>query len=122
MLTGTELDLLKIIADRGGKESIAVVARIKGINSEYGRIILHDIGRKDYIDVSRAGTCVIAEKGWQELKKKGWEKDEKKGGAAAKSRQTNCTYCGGANPPGATFCVYCKRWLSSTPSPTYTLR
>ena len=120
MLTGTELDLLKIIADRGGKESIAVVARIKGINSEYGRIILHDIGRKDYIDVSRAGICQIVEKGWQELQKKGWEKDEKKG-AAAKPQQLKCSYCGGSNPPGATFCVYCKRWLSSEQK-TYTLR
>lgn len=120
MLTGTELDLLKIIADRGGKESIAVVARIKGINSEYGRIILHDIGRKDYIDVSAAGICQIVEKGWQELKKKGWEKDEKS--AAAKPQQLKCSYCGGSNPPGATFCVYCKRWLSSTSGQTYVLR
>ena len=111
MLSGTELEILKSIADRGGKSTIWIVATKVGMSSDYARICCTSIGNADYIDMRRSGQVEITPKGWQELDKRGWKKEEKE--AAAKSKQMKCPYCGGTNQPQATFCAYCKRWLAS---------
>ena len=108
MLTGTELEILKSVADRGGKSTISIVASKVGMSSDYARICCTSIGNADYIDLDRAGRVEITPKGWQELDKRGWRKEEK-----ATPQQLKCPYCGGSNQPGATFCLYCKRWLAS---------
>ena len=110
MLTGTELEILKSIADRGGRSTTSIVASKVGMSSDYARICCNSIGSADYIDVHRNGHVDITPKGWEELDKRGWKKEEKE---AAKANQMQCPYCGGSNQPGATFCVYCKRWLES---------
>jgi len=122
MLSGTELEILKGVADRGGKSTIWIIGSKLGMSSDYARICCTSIGSADYIDLDRAGRVEITPKGWQELDKRGWHKEEKE---AAKQKQLQCPYCGGLNQPGATFCVYCKRWLASmapTSRQTYTLR
>lgn len=55
----------------GGKASISAVARAMGISSDYARIILFDIGKKDYIDIARTGICKITETGKEFLKNRG---------------------------------------------------
>ena len=108
MLTGTELEILKSVADRGGKSTISIVASKVGMSSDYARICCTSIGNADYIDMRRNGAVEITPKGWQELDKRGWRKEEK-----ATPQQLKCPYCGGSNQPRATFCLYCKRWLAS---------
>ena len=66
-----ELEALKEIWRRGGKASISSLARAMGINSDYARVVLLDIGKKDYIDITRDGMCKIAEKGKELLKSRG---------------------------------------------------
>ena len=119
MLTGTELEILKRVADRGGKSTIWIIGSKLGFSSDYARIVCTSIGNADYIDLKRNGQVEITPKGWQELDKRGWKKEEKE--AAAKPKQMTCPYCGGTNQPGAVFCAHCKRWLASDQK-TYTLR
>lgn len=109
MLTGTELEILKSVADRGGKSTIWIIASKVGMSSDYARICCTSIGNADYIDLKHNGTVEITPKGWQELDKLGWRKEEKK----ATSQPLKCPYCGRSNQPQATFCAYCKRWLTS---------
>ena len=109
MLTGTELEILKSVADRGGKSTIWIIGSKLGFSSDYARICCTSMGNADYIDLRRNGVVEITPKGWQELDKRGWQKEEKK----ATAQPLKCPYCGGSNQPGATFCVYCKRWLAS---------
>jgi len=116
MLTGTELEILKSVADRGGKSTIWIIASKVGMSSDYARICCNFIGNADYIDLNRNGAVEITPKGWQELDKRGWRKEEK-----GTPQPLKCPYCGGSNQPGATFCLYCKRWLTSDQK-TYTLR
>jgi len=110
MLSGTELAILKSIADQGGKSTISIVASKVGLSSDYARICCNSVGNADYIDVRRNGSVEVTPKGWQELDKRGWRKKEKE---AAAQQPLKCPYCGGSNQPGATFCLYCKRWLTS---------
>jgi len=77
MLTGTELEVLKHIAERGGKTTVAIVASKIGFSSDYARIICIGLGNAGYIDLYRNGICELAAKGWQELEKKGWRKEER---------------------------------------------
>jgi len=118
MLSGTELAILKSIADQGGKSTISIVASKVGLSSDYARICCNSVGNADYIDVRRNGSVEVTPKGWQELDKRGWKKEEKE---ADKANQMQCPYCEGSNQPGAVFCVHCKRWLASEQK-TYTLR
>ncbi len=66
-----ELEALKIIWQKGGKASMRSLARPMGINSDYARLVLLDIGKKDYIDIKRDGICLITKKGKQILKNRG---------------------------------------------------
>ena len=66
-----ELQALKIIWQKGGKTPMGAMARFMGINPDYARIILLDIGKKDYIDIARDGMCKITEKGKELLKSRG---------------------------------------------------
>jgi len=118
MLSGTELAILKSIADQGGKSTISIVASKVGLSSDYACICCNSVGNADYIDVRRNGSVEVTPKGWQELDKRGWKKEEKE---ADKANQMQCPYCEGSNQPGAVFCVHCKRWLASEQK-TYTLR
>lgn len=106
MLTGTELEILKSVADRGGRSTISILASKVGMSSDYARICGNSIGNADYIDLDRAGRVESTPKGWQELDKRGWHKEEK-----VTPQLLKCPYCGGSSQPGATFCLYCKRWL-----------
>jgi len=108
MLSGTELEILKSVADRGGKSTTSIIAGKVGMSTDYARICCTSIGNADYIDLLRNGQVDITPKGWQELDKRGWEKEEK-----VTPQQLKCPSCGGSNQPGATFCLHCKRWLAS---------
>ena len=77
MLSGTELDALKVIAEQGGVTTLKVVNSKIGFSSDYVRIICEGVGRADYINLYRAGKCEITPKGWQELEKRGWRKETK---------------------------------------------
>lgn len=67
MLTGTELQALKAIGDRGGETTIYVVAKVIGWFNEYAWTICRSLGTADYIDLRRNGVCEIITKGRQEL-------------------------------------------------------
>ena len=66
-----ELEALTEIWRKGGNASIGAVARAMRISSEYARVILLDIGKKDYIDVIGNGMCKITEKGKELLNSRG---------------------------------------------------
>ena len=71
MLTSTELEILKSVADRGGRSTISIVASKVGMSSDYARICCTSIGNADYIDVRRNGAVESTPKDWQELDKRG---------------------------------------------------
>jgi len=118
MLTGTELEILKGVADRGGKSTIWIIGSKLGFSSDYARICCTSIGNADYIDLDRAGRVEITPKGWRELDKRGWQKEEEE---AARPKQMKCPYCGGTNHFGAAWCIDCKHWLA-TEEKTHTVR
>ena len=66
-----DIRALKTIWKMGGKAYMRSLARAMGITSEYARVILFDIGKKDYIDITGDGMCVITEKGKELLKSRG---------------------------------------------------
>jgi len=70
MLTGTELQVLRAIGDRGGKSTIYIVASAVGLSNDYARIICRSLGTADYIDLRSNGLCEITGKGSQELDKR----------------------------------------------------
>ena len=80
MLTGTELKVLEVIAERGGKTTASIVASKIGYSSDYARIICTGLGNADYLDLDRSGICELRGKGWQELERRGWRKEEKEKG------------------------------------------
>lgn len=45
MLTGTELEILKGVADRGGKSTIWIIASKLGMSSDYAHICCTSIGK-----------------------------------------------------------------------------
>jgi len=110
MLSGTELEILKGVADRGGKSTIWIIGGKLGMSSDYARICCTSMGIADYIDLDRAGRVEITPKGWQELDKRGWQKEEEE---ARKPKRKECPYCGGSNLFGAVWCVECKHWLTT---------
>lgn len=65
------LEALTEIWRRGGSASIGAIARAMRLSSEYARVILLDIGKKDYIDITRDGICKITEKGKELLNSRG---------------------------------------------------
>ena len=65
------LEALTEIWRKGGNASIGAVAKFMRVNSDYARVILFDIGKKDYIDITRDGTCKITEKGKELLNNRG---------------------------------------------------
>jgi len=67
MLTGTELQVLRAIGDRGGRSTIYVLGSAMGMSSDYARIICRSLGMADYIDLRWNGVCEITPKGRQEL-------------------------------------------------------
>lgn len=71
-VSGTELQVLKTIADRGGSTSYQTVGKLLNQSTDYARILCDSLGRADYIDLSASGRCVITPKGWQELERVGW--------------------------------------------------
>jgi len=77
MLTGTELEILKSVADRGGKSTLSIIASKVGMSADYARICCNSIGNANYIDVRRNGAVEVTPKGWQALDKRGWHKEEK---------------------------------------------
>ena len=59
MLTGTELEILKSIGDRGGRSTISIIASKVGMSTDYARICCTSIGNTDYIDLKRSGQVEI---------------------------------------------------------------
>jgi len=108
MLSGTELDALKAIAERGGVTTIKVVNSKIGFNSDYVRIICEGLGRADYINVYRSGKCEMTQKGWQELERRGWQKEETKTEPAPSIK---CPRCGELNRADRVFCSSCWQYL-----------
>lgn len=53
MLTGTDLQVLRVIGDREGKSALHTVASAMRISSDYARIICRSLGTADYIDLRR---------------------------------------------------------------------
>jgi len=107
MVSGTELDVLKAIAERDGVTTIKAVNRKIGFSSDYIRIICEDLGRADYINVYRSGKCEMTPKGWRELEKRGWRKETKTQPAPS----IKCPRCGQLNRSDRVFCGSCWQYL-----------
>lgn len=72
MISGTDLGVLKALADLGGKAHIRAVAARAGVSSHYAEMVVRGLGGHDYMDVSASGTCRMIAKGWQALRAAGW--------------------------------------------------
>ena len=109
--SGRALDALKVVGDQGGKASRQFVAKRLGVGTEYGGVILADLGRGDYVDYSLAGKAIMTYKGWQELARKGWVPPSQRVAKVAAPAGPKCHRCGTINPPGGRFCVSCNQYL-----------
>jgi len=107
VLSGTELDALRAIAEAGGTTTIKVVNRKIGFSSDYVRIVLEGLGRADYINVYRSGKCEMTPKGWRELEGRGWRKETK----TEPSLSIKCPGCGQLNKTDRVFCSSCWQYL-----------
>ncbi len=68
MVSGTELEVLKIINEAGGHTTIQAVSRKQKIEPNYARLLCTSLGKADYIDVLASGTGKITLKGKSALK------------------------------------------------------
>jgi Mn-dependent DtxR family transcriptional regulator len=64
MPTPNENKILQILKEEGGESTSRKIASKMGFDSAYLRIMLHDLGRKDIIDVFNNGKVRLANKGW----------------------------------------------------------
>ncbi|MFQ5887674.1 MAG: hypothetical protein ACE5HY_03145 [Candidatus Hydrothermarchaeales archaeon] len=69
MPTRNEREALEIINEKGGETSIGNVASHMGLSTDYTRIILESLGRRDFIDVLVSRKVRLTPKGWKELGK-----------------------------------------------------
>ena len=72
MVSGTDLEVLKVLAELGGKAHVSVIAARAGLRTPYAEMICNGLGRHDYTDVSASGICKLTAKGYQALRAKGW--------------------------------------------------
>ena len=72
MVSGTDLEVLKALADLGGKAHVSVIAAKAGLRTPYAEMLCNGLGRHDYIDMFASGTCHLTAKGWQALRANGW--------------------------------------------------
>ena len=72
MVSGSDLEVLKALADLGGKAHVSVIAAKAGLRTPYAEMLCNGLGRHDYIDMFASGTCQMAAKGWQDLRANGW--------------------------------------------------
>ncbi len=68
----TELDVLRIIAERGEETSFGTISSTMRLGYDYARCLCMSLARKDFIDITVRGTCKMATKGERELEKKGY--------------------------------------------------
>lgn len=69
MPSGSELEVLKIIEEKGGKATIVLISQRMKIETSYARLLCISLGRADYIDVLASNECRITPKGKQFLGK-----------------------------------------------------
>ena len=65
MVSGTDLEVLKALADLGGKAHVSIIAAKAGLRTPYAEMLCNGLGRHDYIDMFASGTCHLTAKGWQ---------------------------------------------------------
>ena len=68
MVSGTELEILKIIDEAGGQTTIQAVSRKQKVEPNYARLLCTSLGKADYIDVLASGICRMTPKGTRALK------------------------------------------------------
>ena len=64
-----ERQILQIIADRGGKTNIAMIAAKMGVRYDYCSVICNSIGSRGYVDVFLRGKIKLTPKGWAAIGK-----------------------------------------------------
>lgn len=67
MLSGSEYQVLKIIDEKGGRTNVATVSRKMRIDTNYARLLVMAIARKDYIDYLKSGALQVTAKGKSEI-------------------------------------------------------
>ena len=80
MVSGTDPEVLKALADLGGKAHIKTIAAKAGLRTPYAEMISYGLGRADYMDVSASGACVLTAKGYRALRAKGWRSTDNEQG------------------------------------------
>ena len=73
MVSGSELDALMYIEEKGGTTSAQPVARKLKINVDYARVILTGLAKKDYLDLTARGVYHMTWKGKDEVERKSWK-------------------------------------------------
>lgn len=69
MVSGSELEVLKIVEEKGGETTVHAVARKMAINTDYARLICRGLAKADYLDIL-GGKLVLTPKGKGELERK----------------------------------------------------
>lgn len=70
MVSGTELEGLEIVEEKGGQTNAQSVAKKLKMNVDYARTILTGLARRDYLDLSKKGIYHLTLKGIEELERR----------------------------------------------------
>ncbi|MDI6892482.1 MAG: hypothetical protein QMD08_05780 [Actinomycetota bacterium] len=70
VVSGSELEALKVVGEEGGETVIQVVSRKMGIDTGYARLLCTSLARADYLDLLASGKLVLTPKGRKELERK----------------------------------------------------
>ncbi|MDI6892495.1 MAG: hypothetical protein QMD08_05845 [Actinomycetota bacterium] len=78
MVSGTELEVLKIVQKRGGETNLFGVASELKMSTDYAKIICRSLGMADYLDLFSSGKVRLTPKGERVLEKKTSPGEEEK--------------------------------------------
>jgi len=76
MVSGSEFEALRIVAEDSGETVAGVVSRRMRISTEYARLLLNSLARADYLDQLASGRYRITIKGKKALERKGMRADK----------------------------------------------
>lgn len=63
MVSGSELQALKVVKEQGGETSIYMVSKKMGIDTGYARLLCMSLARADYLDLLASGVLRLTPKG-----------------------------------------------------------
>ena len=87
MPSGTEIQILRALKERGGESHLSGIAKKIRLSSDYAKIVCRSLGRADYLDLLGTGKVRLTSKGWKAVGGREEEKEtEEDGSSEAKKK------------------------------------